>query len=161
VNFVGNATFPAAYYAFDADYLYFRYRMDGDPSGPGGFAQYSWTALMQVPSGNPFQYQYQLSLSGEGPGGDPIEIWANAPAEDIDFTTIAQDDSETRLFTQIHDHAGPDTVNTTPLARTLATGDGSSFKNNPDYFLDFAFPIAALPAELDTTLFFPATATLS
>src|SRR5262249_13095010 len=53
VNFGGDATYPAAYYAYDATYLYFRFRMDGDPSGPFGFDQYSWTALMQVPSGNP------------------------------------------------------------------------------------------------------------
>src|SRR5437763_920805 len=58
VDFVGDASYPAAYFAHDATYLYFRYRMDANPSGPGGFAQYSWTALMQVPSGNPFQYQY-------------------------------------------------------------------------------------------------------
>src|SRR6185436_8473249 len=37
VNFVGNAMSSPAFYAFDADYLYFRYRMDGDPSGsPSG-----------------------------------------------------------------------------------------------------------------------------
>ena len=71
VNFVGVATYPAAYYAHDANYLYFRYRMDGDPSGPGGFAQYTWTALMQVPSGDPLQYQYQLRLDG---GNEKIEI---------------------------------------------------------------------------------------
>jgi uncharacterized repeat protein (TIGR01451 family) len=154
VNFVGNATFPASYYAFDADYLYFRYRMDGDPSGPGGFAQYSWTALMQVPSGDPFQYQYQLSMEGQN---DNVEIWANTVASDIDFSPQFQDDSEVRLFSQPYG----------TLARHLVAGDGSSFGNDPDYFVEFAFPVATLlangviadPAELAGSFFFPATST--
>ena len=62
VDFAGDATFPPAFIAHDDSFLYFRYRMDADPST---FVQYSWTALMQVPSGDPFQYQYQLSLNGK------------------------------------------------------------------------------------------------
>src|SRR5689334_24546109 len=46
VDFAGNAAYPAAYFAHDASYLYFRYRTNGDPSMVHGFAQYSWTALM-------------------------------------------------------------------------------------------------------------------
>jgi len=128
-NFVGNPAFPAAYYGFDANYLYFRYRMDASPSGSGGFAQYSWTALMQVPSGNPFQYQYQLSLNGQT---DTIEIWANTVAGDIDYSPLFHDDSEVRLFSQPYG----------TLARHLVAGDGSSFGNDPDYFVEFAFPVA-------------------
>src|SRR5947207_12413019 len=44
VDFAGDATFPAAYFAHDDSYLYFRYRVDGDPYGSGTFAQYAWTA---------------------------------------------------------------------------------------------------------------------
>src|SRR5262249_7798200 len=51
VDFVGDASFPPTYYAFDATYLYFRYRLDGNPASASGFAQNSWTALMQVPTG--------------------------------------------------------------------------------------------------------------
>src|SRR5262249_37312750 len=81
----GNQATPPAFYAYDADYLYFRYRMDDDPGHGGGFDQYVWTALMQVPSGNRFQYQYQLSLNGKNASGDSIEIWGNTVASDTPF----------------------------------------------------------------------------
>ena len=164
VDFAGNATFPAAYSAHDANYLYFRYRMDGNPSGPGGFAQNSWTALMQIPSGDPFQYQYQLSLNGKD---DTIEVWKNTVAMDIDFTPLFHDDSEVKLFSQNYAFTSGSTVNTTPLARSLPVTDGSSFGGGGDYFIDFAIPVSVLisngavatAADLDLCTFFPATAT--
>ena len=166
VNFVGDATYPAAYYAIDANYLYFRYRMDRDPAGPGGFDSFTWTALMQVPSGNPFQYQYQLSLEGSG---DNIEIWANTTAMDIDFSPLFHDDSEVKLYSQKYNLSNATTVNTTPLARRLPTGDGSNFGKDADYFIDLAFPVQALIAtgaiadasDLAGSSFFPATSTNS
>src|ERR1041384_6982793 len=70
-NLVGDATFPAAYVASDATYLYFRYRVSANPLGTRGFAASSdWTMLLMVPSGNGFQYQYQLSLNGDSRIGD-------------------------------------------------------------------------------------------
>jgi hypothetical protein len=82
-SFVGDPANPPAFYAHDANYLYFRYRMGADPFGGGALAQYSWTALMQVPSGNPFQYQF--SLNGKS---DTIEIWQNTTASDVDFSAL-------------------------------------------------------------------------
>src|SRR5262249_6049150 len=76
-SFAGDHANLPAYYAYDTDYLYFRYRMDENPASGGDFDQYVWTALMQVPSGNRFQYQYQLSLNGNGKPNDSIEIWKN------------------------------------------------------------------------------------
>ena len=112
-DLVGNAAFPAVFVGLDAGYLYFRFRMDSDPSGPKGFDQASWTALMQVPSGNPFQHQFQLSLNGSGADddfgnikGDTIEIWANTAASDIDFSPLFNDPSEVRLFSQRYDFSG-------------------------------------------------------
>jgi len=32
---------PAVYYYFGEDYAFFRERVNGDPSGPGGFGQYA------------------------------------------------------------------------------------------------------------------------
>src|SRR5690348_15591369 len=62
INLVGDAVFPAAYTAHDATYLYFRYRVDGNPMSSRGFLGTSdWTTLIQVPAGDPFQYQYQVS----------------------------------------------------------------------------------------------------
>jgi hypothetical protein len=70
IDFVGDATYPATFVARDASYLYFRYRLNETPAGPKGFDQYVWTALMQVPSGNPYQYQYQISLDGKSADDD-------------------------------------------------------------------------------------------
>jgi uncharacterized repeat protein (TIGR01451 family) len=150
-SFAGDHADLPAYYAYDTDYLYFRYRMDGDPASGGGFAQYSWTALMQVPAGDPYQYQYQLSLNGKN---DHIEIWQNTAPVDVRFPHF-QDDSETLLSS----------VAVGPLARAVAAG--TYFNGSADWFVDFAFPVATLieqgaiatAGDLARALFFPATST--
>ena len=156
VDLVGDASHRAAYFAHDASYLYFRYRVDGDPAGSGGFQSYAWNTLMQVPSGNPFQYQYELSLDGKS---DTVEVWANTSASNIDFSPLFNDPAETNLFTT--------PAATLSLARHGVANDGSTFGGNTDYFVDVAFPVTALvdagviatAADLGTALFFPATAT--
>src|SRR4030095_15660624 len=130
--FAGDASHSPAFYAFDADYLYFRYRMDSDPRGAHGFPQYAWTALMQVPAGNAFQYQYQLSMNGKD---DTIEVWANTSAQDIHFSPLFHDDAEVELSSQPF----------TGLARAVAAG--TSFNNSQDWFVDFAFPVSMLVSE--------------
>jgi hypothetical protein len=177
VDLVGDAAHPAVYMSLDADFLYFRYRVDQDPSGAKGFDQNAWTALMQVPSGNAFQYQYELALDGKGAdddfgntggsAGDTVEVWANTSAEDIDFSPLFNDPAEMRVFAQRYDFSGAGTANTAPLARLLPAGDGSAFGGNSDYFVDFAFPVSALiakgvvadAAQLADSVFFPATST--
>jgi uncharacterized repeat protein (TIGR01451 family) len=154
VDLVGDAAHLAAYTAHDGSYLYMRFRVNGDPTGSGGFHSYAWNVLMQVPSGDPFQYQYELSLNGKS---DTVEVWANTSASDIDFSPLFNDPSDVQLFS----------TPAASLARHLAATDGSSFGGNPDYFVDVAFPVATLvakgvvasAADLDTALFFPATAT--
>jgi uncharacterized repeat protein (TIGR01451 family) len=156
VDLVGDAGHLSAFYAYDASFVYFRYRVNADPSGSGGFASYAWTALMQVPSGDPFQYQYELSLNGKS---NTVEVWANTHAEDIDFSPLFNDPAEVQLFSLA--------AVTLPLARHVVASDGSSFGGNPDYFVDFAVPVSALVAkgviatasDLDAVLFFPATST--
>jgi uncharacterized repeat protein (TIGR01451 family) len=160
IDLIGDATHPAAYVAYDTNFLYFRYRVAGDPSGPGGFDQLAWNALMQAPTSklyNPFQYQYELSFLGKN---DTIQIWANTSPEDVQQAIqLFNDPAETRLFWQPYNPP-----NQSPLARSLkAVGpDGSAF----GYFLDFAFPIAILrdngviqsANDLGQALFYPATA---
>jgi hypothetical protein len=156
VDLVGDAAHLSAFNAHDASFVYFRFRVDGDPDGSGGFASYAWNALMQVPSGDAFQYQYELSLNGKS---NTVEVWANTQAEDIDFSPLFNDPAEVKLFSQA--------AMTAPLARRVATGDGSSFGGNADWFVDFAVPVQGLvdagviatAADLDMALFFPATST--
>jgi uncharacterized repeat protein (TIGR01451 family) len=167
VDIVGDATHPAAYTAHDGSFLYFRYRLNGNPSGPGGFAQVAWHALMQVPSGDPFQYQYDLWLLGKN---DTIQIAKNTAPQD--FQSTNSNLSEAVLYTQGYDvtsASNPSVSNTSPLARSLMVQDGSNFEfgGDPDYFLDFAFPIDALKkygvigsvSDLDQSLFLMATST--
>ena len=167
VDLVGDAGFPAAYVAQDATYLYFRYRVDGDPraSRRGFLSSSDWTMLVQVPSGSGFEYQYQLSLNGDGAtNADTIEVWSNTTAEPLTFDPLFTDQPEAKIFSQVFD--APD-VNTTPLARGIPTGDGSEFNGTPDFFVEVAFPLTALitagvvssPEQLAQSLFFPATAT--
>src|SRR5207244_1012071 len=116
IDLVGDALFPAAYVGRDATYLYVRYRVDQTPLSTRGFIRNSdWTVLVQAPAGDPFQYQYQLSLDGDG--DDTVQIWKNDPADDLTFSPIFTDDSDTLLFSQAPDFVGPGTVNTSPLAR--------------------------------------------
>jgi len=149
--------------ALDSSYLYFRYRVNGDPSGPKGFADFSdWVMLLQVPSGNPLQYQYQLALNGEGQGGDTVEVWQNTTPENLAFSPLFTDEPDVRLFRQVYDFSGPSTVNTTPLARSLPV---AGLADATDWFVDVAFPVSVLvanglsAADLPGALFYPATAT--
>src|SRR5262245_22326959 len=160
-SFAGDHANLPAYYAYDAGYLYFRYRMDTNPASGGGFDQFAWTALMQVPSDDPddrFRYQYGLSLNGKN---DRIEIWQNTTASPVRFPQF-QDAPEKLLYS----------VPAVSLARTVAAG--TSFKGTADWFVDFAFPVSALlhpdplhpdvhviesQQDLARSLFFPATQT--
>ena len=150
-SFAGDHANLPAFYAYDASHLYFRYRMDANPSSGGGLAQYVWTALMQVPSGDRFQFQYQLSLNGKS---DTIEIWRNTTALDVEFPHF-QDNAEDQVYSAPFGS----------LARTVAAG--TSFNGGADWFIDFAFPVTTLvekgviasPGDLARALFFPATST--
>jgi hypothetical protein len=170
LDFVGDATFPPAYVARDASYLYFRYRLDGDPQAPDFAAarfkgSSAWTALVQSPGGDAFTYQFQLTLDGDGT--DPLRIYANTTALPIEFSPLFNDPSEApSIFAQPFT-ALREGINTTPLARARLTPDGPSggFNGTLDYFLEFAFPVADLVAQgvinsaeqLAEVLVFPAT----
>ena len=47
-DLIGDNTNAAVGFADDSDFRYFRERIDGDPSGPGGFAQVAWVVLFQT-----------------------------------------------------------------------------------------------------------------
>src|SRR5262249_24719213 len=99
------------------------------------------------------QYQYQLSLNGKG-GGSTIEIWKNTNLSDIRFPHF-QVDPEVKLYS-------------TPvgsLARAVPAP--TSFNGDPDWFVDFAFPVQTMipqgvissADDLGQSFFFPATST--
>src|SRR5262249_43929680 len=112
------------------------------------------------------QYQYQLTLNGDGAGkADTLEIWRNDTPENITFDPIFTDAPETKISSQVFDATG---FNTTPLARGVPATDGSMFRARPTWVVDIAFPISTLVnngvvtsgADLTRALFFPVTASV-
>ena len=84
---------------------------------------------MQVPAGDRFKYQYQLTLNGKD---DTIEIWRNDPttAQVIDFTPLFHDDSETKLFSTPYQSGSGNT--TVTLARSLTASSDHTGAIHPE-----------------------------
>jgi hypothetical protein len=86
---------------------------------------------MQVGSGNPFQYQYQLSLNGKS---DTIE-------------DLAEHGGLRRVLSSplFHDSAGSSSsLSPTPGSLARVVPAATSFNGQPDWFVDFAFPVSTL-----------------
>ena len=49
--------------------------------------------LVQIPAGDPFQYEYQLSVDGDG--DDDVQVWKHDAADDLTFSPIFTDDADT------------------------------------------------------------------
>ncbi len=162
VSFVGTTTHAPAFWSSDSTYLYFRLRMDSNPDSWCGFAGYSWTMLLTVPSGARDEYQYQLAFNGKT---DTIELWKNTTRAKIAYSPLFTDDAEEKLWSMSYRTTGGSVGNTRPLVRALYAG--TQFNGSSDYFVDVAFPISVLvqkgvianAAALAQTSFFPVTAT--
>jgi uncharacterized repeat protein (TIGR01451 family) len=132
-DLVGAPGATAAFFQIDSNYLYLRERVFTNPSGPGGFDQYSWVTLIQTIDGDPFKYQWLISLDG---GAELLELWRNDPAtaQNISFTPIFNDPAETLLFSDT----------TANLARSVIAG--TTIGGQQNYFVDFAIPLSVLSA---------------
>src|SRR5262245_33509047 len=97
VDLVGSATFSAAYFSVDSNYLYLRARVGGSPAGPGMFAGSDWVVLLQTVGGDPFEYQWLINLDGKS---EEVGLWSNDPstATHISFSPIFNDPAETKVF---------------------------------------------------------------
>src|SRR5262249_48842280 len=131
VDLVGAAGLSAAYFQIDSNFLYLRERVAGSPSGSGGFDQYAWVVLVQTASGNPFQYQWLISLDGKL---ELVELWNNTPASNIDFNPVFNDPADTLSYS----------ASTSTLARFVSAG--STIGGSANYFVDWAMPISELSA---------------
>jgi uncharacterized protein DUF11/slime mold repeat-containing protein len=134
-DLVGAPGFPAAFFQMDASYLYLRERVFGNPAGSGGvgFDQFAWVSLVQTIDGDPFKYQWLISLDGKA-APQQVELWSNNPstAQDISFSPIFNDPADTKLFSG----------DATDLARAVAAD--SSIGGQQNYFVDFAVPLSTL-----------------
>jgi len=130
-NIVSDTTHAAAYFANDGTNIYFRLRLDADPTGQGGqgaYQPFGWGFELDT-NLNPADYEYLIMLDGirkdesltvqrntvQGILGDPSD-----KAEIISAT-----------YTPI-----------TSYSRVVLAD--TSFNGNQDYFLDFFVPYQAL-----------------
>src|SRR6266446_6787473 len=124
MDLVGSSANNAAFIQIDSNYLYLRERVAGDPSGPGGFDSKAWVVLLQIPTGNAFQYQYLISLDGNQ---ERVELWYNDPttATNVSFSPIFNDPAETQIFS----------APATNLARIVPAG--TTIGGTANYFVDW------------------------
>ncbi len=133
VDLVGAAGLPGAFLHIDADYLYLRERIFTSPAGSGGFANVSWVVLLQTANGNPFFYQWLISLNGSA---EEVGLWENdqATASPVSFSPIFNDPAETKVF------SGPAIT----LAQDVVAG--STIGGAQNHFVDWAIPRSELTA---------------
>lgn len=149
IDLVGSAGFPAAYLFVDSSYIYFRERVFGDPTAGGGFGNSSWVVLVKTASGDPFEYQYLISLDGTA---ELVKLYENDPvtAAPISFSPIFNDPADTELSTQ---------PASTHARAVLAD---TSIGGQQNYFVDWAFPRSTLTTygiDPNTSLYWFATST--
>ena len=81
LDLYGTSVNPAVGYSLDANYYYFRERVAGNPSGPGGFSQHAWVVLFQTASP---KYQYIGAVNGKD---ELVQLWQNTTVgADVDWS---------------------------------------------------------------------------
>ena len=129
---VGDTTDPAVYWYSDSTHAQFRFRLNADPTGPGGLQSFAWGLLVDV-DGDFTGAEFLYIING---ASEDIEVWRNDVVQSIDDPG---DQMETLLYSE------PTEYITDPNVRiTLAN---TTFDADPDFFLDWAVPLAVLEAE--------------
>lgn len=126
---VGNAIYPAAYIFNDGDYIHFRLRLDGDPTGTGQslLRPFSWGVLLNT-NQNPGTYEWMIMVDGMAKP-EVITLWQNT----VQGTLGDPSDRPEILHASV------------PVAGNYRiTLADSTFGGNADYFLDWRFPYATL-----------------
>ena len=129
-NVVSDANNAAAFIYNDGTYIYFRLRLDSDPSGSGGqgFLQpYGWGVLFDT-NLNAGNYEWMLMLDGISKT-EIIGLWQNT----VQGTLGSPGDSPEILASSLL----ADTNHVISAANTSINGD-------LDYFLDWRFPYDTL-----------------
>ncbi|MBN2061091.1 MAG: hypothetical protein JW882_11820 [Deltaproteobacteria bacterium] len=125
-NIVSDPNNDAAFIFNDGTYIYFRMRLDEDPSGGGGqglLQPYGWGVMLDT-NLNPGDYEWIIMADGIAKT-EVIELWQNT----AQGTLGSPSDKAEILYTSIL-LAGNYQVS---VANT-------SFNGDPDYFLDWRFP---------------------
>ncbi|NIR35216.1 MAG: hypothetical protein GWO22_04050 [Actinobacteria bacterium] len=137
---VGDADAPATYVYADDSFAYYRMRLDGDPGVDADLRPFGWGVEMDI-DGSRDSYEVLTIVDGIS-NPDEVQLHENTTQRTPGDPT---DPPEMLVGT----FAVP------PHARAvLAEGPfASSFNGNPDYFIDWAVPVADLESVgvLDTT----------
>jgi len=140
VDLIGDSSTPAVGFASDANYYYFRERVNGNPGTAGSLNNYSWVVLFQTSSP---QYQYLAAISGKNPDSqNKVVLYdnlVNSPVSTgVDFDPLFNDPADTIVW------SGP----SSDYGRVTGTGP---------YYIDWAIPILELTSRginTSTTKFF-------
>ena len=120
----GASEYGAAYF-IDADNLYLRERVDGNPKDSNSFREYAWVFMIQKDISTT-NYDYLVSLRGSG-NGENVELWENTTKNGpIDWSPIFNDPAETLL----------QSYSTSTNARSTTVGS--------DYYVDWKIPMSQL-----------------
>ncbi|GMK42639.1 hypothetical protein PCCS19_56990 [Paenibacillus sp. CCS19] len=153
-DIVGDAQFPAAYYAYDGTNVYFRLRLNADPRDKSNFKNFAWGVLFDTDN-NPSTYEWELVVNGLD---NEVQLIANT----VKIPNVFTDQAEGIDGKGAPNYA--ETICNFDIARAQATEDGSKLGNLTNFFIDFFVPAARLFQLLGITdssstrfLFFTAT----
>ena len=122
-NLVGDATYPAVYTYNDGTYVYYRMRIDADPTGPGGLDSFGWGIQINTDA-DPGTYEYMVMIDGIS---EELRIGQNTNQTAYDDPS---DKTEVDLWIE-------------PLVNGVnyrVVSAPSNFDSDADFFLDFRFP---------------------
>ncbi len=131
---------PAASYKWTNDYLYLRFRVDGNPGTASNPDNFAWSVLVQ---NTPPKYQYLITLDGLN---NQLKILENnqSTASNVTWNPILNDPAETLLW------SGPSSMYAN-IVHDSSTVD--------DHYIILAVPISALPSSVtSSSIFYFATA---
>ena len=140
LDIVGNAGSPAAYFAYDGQYMYFRMRVDNDPA-LGGDPQSVWQAVLNTDGDSTADWVIQWDMTGD----NQVELALATAGSPIDVTPWSN------LAYVASPHTPPTGGVATDWYQYAPNGDTTTFPDNPpesDYFIDFAFDKATFDATL-------------
>ncbi|MBN1663729.1 MAG: DUF11 domain-containing protein [Deltaproteobacteria bacterium] len=140
-NVVSDSSNPAAYIFNDGTYLYFRLRLDQDPSGTGGqglLKSFGWGVLFDT-NLNPGDYEWLMMLDGISQT-EIIGLWQNTSQGTLGDPGDAPEILQASI----------------PVSGNFqVTMANTSFNGDQDYFLDWRFPYATFKQTMGLTDYSP------
>ncbi|TCM97580.1 carboxypeptidase family protein [Paenibacillus sp. BK033] len=153
-DIVGDAQFPAAYYAYDGTNVYFRMRLNADPRFKNNFSNFAWGVLFDTDN-NPATYEWELVVNG-------LENEVQLIVNSVKLPNVMTDQAEGTDGKGKPSYS--ETICNFDIARAQPTDDGSQLGSATNYFIDFFVPAGTLFSLLGITdqsairfLFFTAT----